>query len=281
MGADRRDLYVYNGGLLTGKRIRRMLDLAGWNVRLGLPGENDWVGVWGQSPTAPRGQAVARATGAPILRVEDAFLRSVLPGRDGAQPLGLCLDTQGVHFDPSTPSALETLLATHPLDDTSLLDAARAGMDRMGFHGLSKYNNFDPEAQLPKAPYVLVMDQTLGDASLAASGAGIATFKEMLVFAQTEHPGQKVVIKTHPETIAGHRQGHFSPQDANDRVVLLSDPVSPWQLMQGATAVYTVSSGMGFEAIFAGHKPRVFGQPFYAGWGLSQDEAPRRAGHVN
>jgi capsular polysaccharide export protein len=35
---------------------------------------------------------------------------------------------------------------------------------------------------------------------------------------------------------------------------------------------------MGFEAILAGHKPRVFGQPFYAGWGLTQDEAhlPRR-----
>ncbi|NRP51532.1 hypothetical protein XMM354_003331 [Aliiroseovarius sp. xm-m-354] len=31
---------------------------------------------------------------------------------------------------------------------------------------------------------------------------------------------------------------------------------------------------MGFEAIFAGHKPRVFGQPFYAGWGLTEDEIP-------
>jgi len=38
--------------------------------------------------------------------------------------------------------------------------------------------------------------------------------------------------------------------------------------------VYTVSSQMGFEAIFAGHKPRTFGQPFYAGWGLTQDERP-------
>ena len=32
---------------------------------------------------------------------------------------------------------------------------------------------------------------------------------------------------------------------------------------------------MGFEAIFAGHKPRVFGQPFYAGWGLTEDAIPR------
>ncbi len=38
--------------------------------------------------------------------------------------------------------------------------------------------------------------------------------------------------------------------------------------------VYTVSSQLGFEAIFAGHKPRVFGQPFYAGWGLTEDRHP-------
>jgi capsular polysaccharide export protein len=31
---------------------------------------------------------------------------------------------------------------------------------------------------------------------------------------------------------------------------------------------------MGFEAILAGHRPRVFGQPWYAGWGLTRDEAP-------
>ena len=38
---------------------------------------------------------------------------------------------------------------------------------------------------------------------------------------------------------------------------------------------------MGFEAILAGHAPRVFGQPFYAGWGLSVDERPlARRGRV-
>ena len=35
-----------------------------------------------------------------------------------------------------------------------------------------------------------------------------------------------------------------------------------------------MSSQIGFEAIYAGHKPRVFGQPFYAGWGLTVDEFP-------
>ena len=269
-----RRLYVYNGGFLTQKRIRRILSLAGWDIRLGKPGAQDWVGVWGKSPTAPRGEAVAARTDARVLRVEDAPLRSVLPGRSGAPPLGLYLDETGVHFDSAAPSDLEVLLAKHPLDDTAILDRARAASDWIRAAHLSKYNAFDPDAVVPRAPYVLVIDQTLGDASITHGAASAATFREMLVFAQEENPGARIVIKTHPETASGHRLGHFGPGDLRDHITLLTDPVSPWTLFEGATSVYTVSSGMGFEAIFAGHKPRVFGQPFYSGWGLTVDENP-------
>ncbi|NHX27720.1 capsular polysaccharide biosynthesis protein, partial [Escherichia coli] len=115
-----RRLFVYNGGFLTQGRVRRILELEGYRISLGKRGPEDMVGVWGQSPTSPRGEAVARHTDAPVLRVEDAFLRSVLPGRaGGGAPLGLMLDGRVVHFDPSRPSDLEHLLATHPLDDTA------------------------------------------------------------------------------------------------------------------------------------------------------------------
>ena len=269
-----RRLCVYNGGFLTQARVRRILELSGWRVSIGPPGPDDWVGTWGKSPTAPRGEKVAARTGAPVLRVEDAFLRSVHPGRSKEPPMGLCLDRRGVHFDSATPSDLEVLLATHPLDDTALLNRARAAADRMRHAQLSKYNAFDLDAPLPEAPYVLVIDQTRGDASIAHGGANQGTFHEMLVFAQTENPGSRVIIKAHPETSAGHREGHFTKDDETARVSLLSDPVSPWALLEGATAVYTVSSQLGFEAIFSGHRPRVFGQPFYGGWGLTQDENP-------
>ncbi|MDF0598274.1 capsular polysaccharide biosynthesis protein [Psychromarinibacter halotolerans] len=269
-----RRLYVYNGGFLTPRRIRRILQLAGWDIRVGAPGPDDWVGVWGKSPTSPRGETVADRTGAPVLRVEDAFLRSLYPGRDGEPPLGLLLDRTGLHFDRAQPSDLETLLATHPLDDTALLDRARACSAWIREAHLSKYNAFDPAAPVPTAPYVVVIDQTRGDASIAGSGATEATFREMLVFAQEEHPGAQIVIKSHPETAGGHRPGHFGPEVERPGITLLTDPVSPWKLFDGALGVYTVSSGLGFEAIFAGHRPRVFGQPFYAGWGLTQDEFP-------
>ncbi|WP_300016290.1 capsular polysaccharide biosynthesis protein [uncultured Roseobacter sp.] len=269
-----RRLYVYNGGFLTQKRIRRILRLSGYDVKIGTPGDGDLVGVWGMSPTAHRGEAVADRKGSGLVRVEDAWLRSLHPGRVGEPPMGLLIDHAGVHYDPSTVSDLEDLLGNHPLDDTALLDTARGAIARLQEAHLTKFSAVDPA--LPPLPpgYVLVLDQTRGDASVTASGADRNRFLEMLFVAQEEHPGAPIVIKTHPETVAGFRQGYFKDQDLSDRVRFLTDPVSPWILFEGAIGVYTVSSQLGFEAIFAGHRPRLFGQPFYAGWGLSQDEFP-------
>ncbi len=270
----RQNLYVYSGGFLTQPRVRRGLSLAGYDIRLGAPGIDDLVGVWGQSPTAPRGEAVARHKGTGLVRIEDSFLRSVRPGRAGDLPLGLNIDQRGVHFDPATRSDLELILTEDPLDDTALLDRARAGIVALQSGQLSKYTCFDPETPVPDPGYVLVIDQTRKDAAITASGADSNTFREMLFYAQTEHPGQRIIIKTHPETRAGDKAGYFNAADCTDRISLCDAPVSPWALLSGAVAVYTVSSQLGFEAILAGHKPVVFGQPFYMGWGLTDDRKP-------
>ncbi len=276
-------LFVYNGGFLTQPRVKRILQLSGYDIRLGAPGADDLVGVWGNSPTAYRGEAVSTHSGAGLLRVEDAWLRSLFPGRSGAPPHGLVIDQAGVHYDPQTPSDLETLLASHPLDDTVLLDRARGSVERLKEAHLTKYSAVDPALAVPEPGYVLVVDQTEGDASVKACGADRNRFLEMLFVAQEENPGAKIIIKSHPETVQGHRAGYFSEGDLSDRIEFFADAVSPWALLEGAVAVYTVSSQFGFEAIFAGHKPRVFGAPFYAGWGLTQDEFPvqRRQRHLS
>ena len=269
-----RRLFYYNAGFLRQPHLRRILALAGYELRLGLPGPEDGVVVWGRSPYARRGEAIAARYDVPLIRIEDAFLRSIRPGRLGDLPLGLLIDGLGVHFDSATPSTLETILAKHPLDDSNLLTRARDGIARIRTLDLSKYNLHLSDAPLPAPGYVLVVDQTAGDASIRHSGANATRFAEMLATAQSEHPTARIVIKTHPETQLGLRRGHFTAADQTDRIQLLTTAVSPWALLEGAIAVYTVSSQLGFEAILAGHRPHVFGQPFYAGWGLTSDVFP-------
>lgn len=270
--ASNRKLFVFNGGFLTQSRVKRILALSGYDVRLGKPGANDAVGVWGMSPTSYRGEAVAKHQNAPLLRVEDAWLRSLFPGREGEPPIGLTLDKTGLHYDASRPSDLEILLNTHALDDTALLDRARGAMERLKEAHLTKYAAVDPDVPAPPPGYVLIVDQTREDASVRSCGADRNRFLELLFVAREEHPGAPIVIKSHPESDQGHRQGYYLKEDLTENMILLDGPISPWTLFEGAVAVYTVSSQLGFEAIFAGHKPRVFGTPFYAGWGLTNDE---------
>ena len=250
------------------------MELAGYPLALGKPAGEDGIAVWGHSPYAGRGEAVAAATGAPLVRVEDAFLRSVHPGRDGEPPLGLVIDPVGMHFASEAPSTLERLLREHPLDDTALLNRARGGIARLREGRLSKYNAHDPDLAPPAPGYVLVIDQTRGDASVTQGRADANSFREMLYWAQEDNPAARIVIRAHPETTAGHRPGYFGPEDETDRITLLTDPVDPWALLEGAIAVYCVSSQLGFEAILMGHRPAIFGQPFYAGWGLTDDRHP-------
>lgn len=91
--------------------------LAGHDLVPGWPRAEDGVVVWGQSPYAARGEAVAARCGVPVVRIEDALLRSVRPGRAGDAPLGLLIDPFGVHFDGRGLSVIEHHLMTNLLDD--------------------------------------------------------------------------------------------------------------------------------------------------------------------
>ncbi|SNR53377.1 capsular polysaccharide biosynthesis protein [Paracoccus sediminis] len=278
-GTGTRRLFAFNRGFWHGPRLRRILELAGWDLRFGLPGAGDDVAIWGASPTAWRGRAIAARAGARLIAVEDAFLRSILPGRARGRvasrgPIGLMIDPHGLHFDPGRPSLIERLIvqgATAGHEQRAL-----DGIARLRALDLSKYNAHRPDLPAPEPGYVLVIDQTRGDASLM--GAGRDRFLAMLDAARRENPGRSILLRSHPETIRGLRPGHLGPSDLRPGDSLCGTETSPWRLLDNAHAIYAVSSQLGYEAILAGHVPRLFGQPFYAGWGLSQDRDPLPSG---
>lgn len=271
-GSIARRLFVSDPALMT-VPIRRILALSGWHPSWGHPRQSEFFGIWANAPSAGAAQRRATDSGADVLFLDDAFLRAV--SDDPFAPLaGLLIDPQGVHYDPVRPSRLEHILATDPLDDAALLDRARSAIERLRDGHLSQTSGYDPSLAPPPPGYVLVVDQPRGHPAVAASQAGPDAFREMLAVARIEHPGAPIYIKTDAQAVGYAGIGYFGPEHKADGTELFDHSVSPWHLLEGAIAVYTVSSHFGFEAILAGHRPRVFGQPFYGGWGLTRDERP-------
>lgn len=264
-------------GLLFWPALRRIVSAAGYQVfPIFLGRFNHSVAVWGRLPSACK--AVAKyGPDVEIITFEDAFLRSILPG-PGTPPIGITIDDLGVHFDCSQPSKLEAILQTADLDDEALMMRARDGQQFLRHYGLSKYNPVCRGSRGVPEKYILVLDQVANDASIVGGNANADSFQKMLKAAVAENPDAGILIRTHPATKSGHKSGHFTKADETNNIRLLQGEHNPHDLLQKAQKVYCVTSQMGFEAIMAGHKPIVFGLPFYAGWGLSDDRQsiPRR-----
>ena len=257
-------------GLAASRRTGRILALAELSAAPGRPHPGESLAnASGDHPATPD----ARTLRTPH-HVGPAFLGTILPGRRTEPPLGLLIDRSAAHVDPDAPSDLETLLATHPLDDPALLARSRAAIDWLARADLSGLNAHDPALPAPAPGYVLLIDQPRGARSLGPGGATRDTFLALLARARADHPGRAILVKSHPETTLARRPGHLTAADLAPGETLLTAPLSPHRLLAGAHAVYAVTSFMGFEAILAGHRPVLAGRPFYAGWGLTWDAGP-------
>lgn len=229
--------------------------------------------AWGRKPSAAAALAFASRHGLALLRIEDGFLRSVEAGNQ-APPLSVVMDDLGIYYDASAPSRLEMLIA-RPLTGAQRI-RARTLAAAWRAARVSKYNHArDYSGALP-ARYVLVADQTLGDASIRHGFADASSFLRMLAAALAENPDCTVLLKIHPEVMAGRKRGHFDLAGVTQdrRVLVLGEDAHPVSLIEHAEAVYAVTSQMGFEGLLWGKRVRCFGMPFYAGWGLTQDELP-------
>ena len=270
----RRRLGVYSLGFYRQPFLRRSLAAAGWDVVPGPLSQNlDAIGVWGGRPVAARGIRAAERRNLPVVYLEDAPLRSVTSNLRGPI-MGLILDKTGNYLDASKPSDLENLLNATEVQPASALEDVFA---EYLHYGLSKYNgDFRDPAELPQGEFVLVVDQLRNDASIRLGGADATTFDAMLAAAVEENPGLPVLIRPHPRAVEAPERAHFS--DRSRDVTFLEQGFAISDVLDRASKVYCVTSQVGLEAIFRGHKPRVFGAAFYAGWGLSLDEKeiPRR-----
>lgn len=237
---------------------------------------------WGYRPSGRAACRVAARGGDRLLLMEDAFVRSIRPGK-GRVVYGLLADSCGIHYDADGRSDLLKALDSGKPTGWMRAEPMEGGtrallMARFRETGASKYNWFRDEFRDPplaETPGILVVDQTRGDMSIRHSGLVEADFGRMLRAALDMGEGSPVYLRAHPDHLFRSKRTCF-PHEllADSRIHILSPDLSPAQCFSFCHTVIVGSSLMGMEALIHGKKVITYGAPFFAGRGLTEDFSP-------
>ncbi len=231
------------------------------------------VGCWA-TRTPPGLERAAQDAGVPVWWIEDGFLRSAGLGAALVQPCSLTLDTRRPHYDPAGPSDLEELLQTADFD-AATLERAETLIALLRTAGLTKYNLSGTPLALPQdRRVVLVPGQVEADHSVLLGNAGVAGMIDLLARVRAEEPDAFLIYKPHPDVVSGLRAAGSGEHHAEHVADLVAPDASLTDLLDRVDAVHVLTSLTGFEALVRRRQVIVHGQPFYSGWGLTQDRAP-------
>ncbi|CAI8977807.1 capsular polysaccharide biosynthesis protein [Pseudomonas serbica] len=205
-------------------------------------------------------------------RVEDGFLRSVGLGAKKTRPLSWVFDDLGIYYDATRPSRLEHILQNEPCAP-GLLQRAAALREAICAAGVTKYN-------LPGTPWkrpagvervILVPGQVESDASIRYGAHRIRRNLDLLKAVRERHPMAWLLYKPHPEVLAGTREAGVDEERTSDWCNQVVGDVPFHSLLSEVDEVHVLTSQSGFEALLRGVPVTTYGQPFYAGWGLTED----------
>jgi capsular polysaccharide export protein len=230
--------------------------------------------IAGWSSRMPLGmEAAANAQDVPLIRVEDGFVRSVGLGSDFLPPASLVLDSQGMYFDPRTPSNLERLLCETAFGP-ALIERASRLADQLVQRGVTKYNlaaGARPIAWPSGRARIVVPGQVEDDLSVVLGGGDIRGNLDLLARVRTARPDAFIVYKPHPDVLAGHRKGAVPEAAARQFADAVVTDAATAALLGEIDELHTLTSLAGFEALLRRRHVVVYGQPWYAGWGLTDD----------
>ncbi len=210
--------------------------------------------------------------------MEDGFIRSNGLGATLIQPLSVVIDKQGIYYNATQPSDLETLLKNCPKLTQTETARVQALQKRLLSQKVSKYNvgNEEKSHQLSKLDYVaskkiLIVGQVEDDLSVQYCGSKIKRNADLIKQVKEDNPFAYLIYKPHPDVEAGLRTGKVDKQTLSQVDMLALDIAMP-DCLQCIDEVHTISSLTGFEALLRHKKVVCYGLPFYAGWGLTVDK---------
>ncbi|BEU04041.1 hypothetical protein OAG1_28410 [Agarivorans sp. OAG1] len=213
--------------------------------------------------------------GVDVLRMEDGFLRSVGLGSNLRRPNSLVIDEQGIYYDPTKPSKLETLLSTHCFSEQEIA-RSRALIETIRRSKLSKYNvgqtgEVDFRKIAKGKVLILIPGQVEDDASVTLGCVNVKTNTQLIQSVKTSHPDAFIIYKPHPDVLCGNRKGGVAEATLSKYCDLVVTDIDVISCINAVDELHTMTSLSGFEALLHKKKVTCYGLPFYAGWGLTKD----------
>jgi len=274
LGAVGPDRSEQRNGLVIDASLRRVRDLGAFfpdlsrvDVHAGRAAEVVLSGP--DIATRRRAEAAANRLGAAQWLVQGGFIRSVGDAASGAIPISLIAD------DAAGPARLSALLESRAWETPSLLAQAKDLIAFKQAEGLSRINaglcaNWDAPAGRAR---ILVVARTRGEPWLGQDPVGPQTYSAMLEAARNEHPNAHLLVWRDSRPGAGASSVDLGRADA-----VVDQTHDIMSLIAQADAVYVADSLLGLDALLAGRSVTVFGKPFYAGLGLTDDRLVASAG---
>lgn len=218
-----------------------------------------------------------------IYCMEDGFIRSNGLGATLLAPLSVVIDEQGIYYDATKPSDLETLLRQcGPLSAEQKMRVQNL-QTKLLTQRVSKYNvgesadnandqqiSWMQAAKLSGKPRILIVGQVEDDLSVQYCGSAIKTNSALVERVCQENSGAYLIYKPHPDVEAGLRAGKVAEAHLRHVQAVAYDTAMP-DCLEHVDEIHTISSLTGFEALLRGLNVTCYGLPFYAGWGLTTD----------
>jgi capsular polysaccharide export protein len=196
-------------------------------------------------------------------------------GAHFVRPISWVIDDEGIYYDASTPSRLESLLRTVGFD-AALIERASALREAICVGGITKYNVGSGTWVRPAHAkrVILVPGQVETDASIRFGASIIRRNMDLLQAARSAHPDAYLLYKPHPDVQEALRKPGLNESSAQSLCDEVVKNVPMERLLDEVDEVHVMTSLAGFEALLRGKHVVCHGQPFYAGWGLTEDVHP-------
>ncbi|MDO6828655.1 hypothetical protein Q4582_11340 [Poseidonibacter sp. 1_MG-2023] len=235
--------------------------------------KNSDIFIWGKKEFKEI-EYFAKINNINITRIEDGFIRSVGLGSDLTWPYSLVIDKEGIYFDPSKSSTLETILKTYDFQSNQeLLKEAKDLREKILKTKISKYNTSNhKKLSFPKDKVkILVSGQVEDDASIKYGAMGMTNL-QLLKEVKQDNPKSYIVFKPHPDVLSGNRIGNIEEKTALKYCNEILIDISMSSVLDAIDEVHTMTSLTGFEGLLYSKKVVTYGLPFYSGWGLTLDK---------